>query len=59
MKAKDWIKEFREQAAKADIKLWFLTSTSEWRYIDIDEEIPKGRMQLQIGLAYYDFYNSQ
>lgn len=59
MKARDFIKEFREQVAKADIKLWFLTSTSEWREIDIDEEMPKGRMQLQIGWAYYDFYNSQ
>jgi hypothetical protein len=59
MKAKDWIRQFKEQAAKGDIKLWFLTSTGEWRQIDGDEEMPKGRMQLQIGFEYYDFYNSQ
>jgi len=58
MKAKDFIKEFREQAATADIKLWFLTASGEWKLLG-DEEMPKGRIQLQVGLSYYDFYNSQ
>lgn len=58
MKAKDFIKEFREQAEKADIKLWFLTPTGEWKLLD-DEEMPKGRMQIQIGFSYYDFFNTK
>jgi len=57
VKTREWIKQFREQVSKVDIKLWFLTSTGEWR--QVDEEIPKGRMQLQIGFSYYDFYNTQ
>jgi hypothetical protein len=59
MKAKDWIKQFKEQAAKADIKLWFLTSTGEWKLLADDEEMPKGRIQVQIGFNYYDYYNSK
>jgi len=59
MNARDFIKEFREQAAKADIKLWFLTSTGEWKLLADNEEVPKGRIQLQIGLAYFDFYNTR
>jgi hypothetical protein len=58
MKAKDFIKEFREQAATADIKLWFLAATKEWKLLG-DEEMPKGRMQIQVGFNYYDFYNSK
>ena len=58
MKAKDWINQFREQATKADIKVWFLTSTGEWKLLD-DEEMPKGRMQLQVGFEYYDYYNTK
>jgi len=59
MKAKDFIKEFREQAATGDIKLWFLTASGEWKLLGDNDEMPKGRMQLQVGLSYYDFYNSQ
>ena len=58
MLTREWIKQFREQATTADIKLWCLTSTGEWRYIDNDEEIPKGRVQLQVGFSYFDFYNT-
>jgi hypothetical protein len=57
MKAKEWLEQFKEQVTTADMKLWFLTSTGEWR--QVDEEIPKGRMQLQIGFSYYDFYNTK
>ena len=59
MLTREWIKQFREQATTADIKLWCLTSTGEWRYIDNDEEIPKGRVQLQVGFSYFDFYNTK
>ena len=59
MKAKDFIKEFREQAATAGIRLWFLTSTGEWKLLGDNEEMPKGRMQIQVGFNYYDFYNSK
>ena len=58
MRAKDWISQFKEQA-KGDIKLWFLTSTSEWKLLGDNDEMPKGRMQLQVGFKYYDFYNSK
>jgi len=59
MKAKDFIKEFREQAATANIKLWFLTASGEWKLLGDNEEMPKGRMQIQVGFNYYDFYNSK
>ena len=59
MKATDWLGQFKEQVAATDIKLWYLTSTGEWKEINPDEEMPHGRMQLQVGFEYYDFYNTK
>ena len=58
MKAREWLEQFKKQVATGDTRLWFLTATKEWKLLG-DEEMPKGRMQLQVGLSYYDFYNSQ
>ena len=57
MKAREWLEQFKKQVATADIKLWFLTSTGEWK--QVEDEMPKGRLQIQIGFKYYDFYNTE
>jgi hypothetical protein len=57
VKAREWLEQFKKQVATADMKLWFLTSTGEWK--QVEDEMPKGRLQIQIGFKYYDFYNTE